>query len=611
MSGSGAGNLSGSGAGNSDAGNSDAGNSDAGNSDAGNSDQDVWQVIDQHNELVMSDSESDDDVTPLVEDLASWANQYQIKQNAVDSLLKLLKSQGHPDLPSTARTLLKTDRVVVTQVKSGMDYYYFGVKDQLRKYLSMYPLGVVQNIHQLDISLNIDGLPLFNSNNKTVWPILCALHLEPMQLFPITLTFGNHKPLNLEFLQDAITDLNEILQNGLEFNERIIPVHIKCIVCDAPARAMVKCCKQYSGYYGCDRCDQKGEWLSKVTYVDIDNLQSRTDTSFRAQTQLEHHKGISPLCDLPIDMIKVFPLDYMHQSCLGVMKRLLLIWVKGKKGERLSANQIVHISNRLANLRPSIPVIYFARKPRDLSEVDRWKATEFRQFLLYTGKVVMKGILKKEFYDHFMTLSVALSILICPRIAADHHAYAQDLLVHFVTQGQILYGQGFMVYNVHCLLHIQSDMIEYGSLDRCSAFPFENYLHKLKKLARSGKNPLVQMVKRLGELEKSQTVKTVAPKKIFFKRPSNSYILSNTRCCEVLSEINEVDADNEKMLLCRTYERAEPYFNQPCDSWIVGAYVVQVRYSRMRTLSRQELLRPAIMIEKETRLVFLAILHEY
>lgn len=44
----------------------------------------------------------------------------------------------------------------------------------------------------------------------------------------------------------------------------------------------------------------------------------------------------------------------------------------------------------------------FARRPRSINEVKLWKAVEFRNFLLYTGPIVLRYILKKDLYDHFM-----------------------------------------------------------------------------------------------------------------------------------------------------------------------------------------------------------------
>ncbi len=54
----------------------------------------------------LSDSESEE--ISLEDGLVDWVNHFQVKYNAVDSLLKLLKQSGHPCLPTTARSLLGT-----------------------------------------------------------------------------------------------------------------------------------------------------------------------------------------------------------------------------------------------------------------------------------------------------------------------------------------------------------------------------------------------------------------------------------------------------------------------------------------------------------------------
>ncbi len=61
-----------------------------------------------------------------------------------------------------------------------------------------------------------------------------------------------------------------------------------------------------------------------------------------------------------------------------------------------------------------------------------------------------------------------------------------------------------LVYNVHSLLHLAENAQNFGSLDSCSAFKFESYLHQVKKMVRSGKNVLAQVANRLEETSKSK-----------------------------------------------------------------------------------------------------------
>ena len=534
-----------------------------------------------------SDSE-DDDV--LAKGLGNWANKFLIKHNALDGLLVLLKENGHPNLPITARTLLQTERNITIQKKSGMEYVYFPLAGQLLKHLQKYPPDVVGRTNSLEISLNVDGLPLFKSSNTSLWPVLCAIvNVKPVVVFPVVLTYGHSKPKDLEFLEDLIGDLDDVLENGLQCGGRLVEVTLRCVVCDAPARALVKGTKLCSGYFGCDKCAQKGLWVGRVTYTLVKDIELRTDLSFRGKVNEGHHHGTSPFCNLPVDMIKKFPIDYMHQLCLGVMRKLILIWMRGKRDVKISAGQVETISSKLVDLKSCIPNT-FARKPRSLADVDRWKATEFRQFLLYTGKIVLNGILRQEQFEHFLCLSVASCILVCPRLAQLYRDYAKQLMEYFVEQGKILYGDEFLVYNVHSMVHLADEVKEFGSLDACSSFPFENYMQKLKRLVRSGKNPIAQVAKRMSEC--SGVIEPTPEATISMKKPDNAFLLTDSSCCEVVDKSGNLDGN--ETYLCRVYERTGALFSTPCDSRLIGVLKANPRWTTMKVLPSHLLNRMAI-----------------
>ena len=77
----------------------------------------------------------------------------------------------------------------------------------------------------------------------------------------------------------------------------------------------------------------------------------------------------------------------------------------------MSGTHVAKISRRLVRLQAVIPNT-FVRKPRSLDEIDHWKATEFRQFLLYTRKIVLKQILRQDLYNHFLASCVVMCILV-------------------------------------------------------------------------------------------------------------------------------------------------------------------------------------------------------
>lgn len=262
-----------------------------------------------------------------------------------------------------------------------------------------------------------------------------------------------------------------------------------------------------------------------------------------------------------------------------------------------------HLSNKLENLRKSIPSV-FARRPRGLSEIDRWKATEYRQLMLYTGKIVFRGILKQELYNNFMCFSTAMCILVNPGLTRKHWQYARDLMKYFVLQCRELYGEGFLVYNVHQMLHIADVARQFEGLDECSAFAFENFNQRLKRMVHSGRNPLAQVTKRLLEGQNMQMRTQERPIKC--TRPNNFFGVEQT-----FFEVIEEDGLEKQSLLCRVYDKTAPLYTDPCDSRIVGSYVGKARETTIRRVLKSELKSQAIMTEhvEKNKIIFLYILH--
>lgn len=212
------------------------------------------------------------------------------------------------------------------------------------------------------------------------------------------------------FLRDFVEEAIFLTNHGFTFQNKYYLFKIKGFICDAPAKSFVKCVKGHTGYFSCTKCTQEGEFFkNRMCFPDTDFV-LRTHDEFLNQTQVEHHTGTTILLEIPqLCLISSFPLDYMHLHCLGIMKKMILLWLNGKPPFKLSAFKIAQISENLINQSKNIPVEFW-RKPRKLEEANRWKATEFRQFLLYSGIIVLQGVLPRRYYGNFLALQLSTFI---------------------------------------------------------------------------------------------------------------------------------------------------------------------------------------------------------
>ena len=538
------------------------------------------------NVITSSDSEcgTDTPINCIQIDLAAWALKHNISHMAVCDLLKILKT-AVPNLPSDARTLLRTPNSTLCTKMCDGDYASFDLCEGIKRNLKFGLSSKFIHTTTLSLIINIDGLPLFKSSNKQFWPILCLVNEAKKRVpFPIGVYCGNKKPNNLnEFLEDCVSSILKMETSGIEIDNTQYNVVVHAFVCDAPARAFVKAIKGHMAYSSCERCTQEGEWLGRVIMPETKSM-ARTDETFRNTVDDNHHLSgvVSPLTRLKVDMVQDFPLDYMHLICLGNVRKLIMYWLKGPLKVRLGTVAVEKLNIELLKLKNHVPT-EFNRKPRSLNEIDRWKATEFRQFVLYTGPVVLKSVLDVAVYEHFLLLHVAMSILLCDSLLLKFVNLAEELLNIFVTHYPVLYGEEGLVYNVHNLIHITDDARRFGALDSVSAFPFENFLGRMKKMLRTGNRPLPQLARRLHEIFQVDEVGlNVRCDAICTTNSVDSLSLTDgNKCCRlhcgsiVVCEDFILDcSQNRCFIKGRKFCHLENFYEYPCNSSDIFIYKV-------------------------------------
>ncbi|CAN7943221.1 unnamed protein product [Ixodes pacificus] len=455
----------------------------------------------------------------IVGKLRTWALDTATPHRALTELLKILQTHScFASIPGSARSLLKTPRKACVEKMGAGKYCHFGLKEGLEDTLKR--ARSVPDV--ITINVNIDGLPLTKSTRDQFWPVLCHVtNCGKCDPFPIGVYYGKSKAVCAEeFLRPAVSDIIEALSDGLIFKGRHLRIELSALICDAPAKSYVLGIKGHNGYFSCTKCQTEGDFLNgRMCFPQLDAT-LRTDGSFRSHAQEEHHLQRTELEKLPIDLVKNVPLDYMHLVCLGVVSKLLRLWLKGDSRCRLGTAARDAIS--LANLEIERYVCSdFGRKPRSLLDLDRWKAVEFRLLVLYTGPIVLYSRVPDPFFFNFMTLHAAITILCSPKLCLEYVDYSEQLLVHFVETYISLYGRDKVSHNVHNLIHIANDVRTHGPLDGWSAFPFENFMGTLKAFQRKPERPLEQLYNRIAERRSMFAKKEFKDKNHFFLEHDN------------------------------------------------------------------------------------------
>jgi hypothetical protein len=565
------------------------------------------------------------EIISLSQTLGIWASTNKISRVAVDELLKILH-QHIPrvihdayNIPKCAKTLLHTPNNFMCRDLCGGKYFYLGIKNGLLKALNKLNHHELSIPDIIDLLVNVDGIPLYKSSPECLWPILLSFcNSSP---FIVAVFYGSSKPNSVhDFVNDFLKEFDNLSKTGFTYEGKLLKITLKAIVADAPARQFIKCIKSHNGYYACERCMIKGGMSDNNMCFIGTNHEPRTDEKFKkieykdnSSKQNSHQLEKSPLIQYNINCINQFSLDYMHLVLLGATKRIIMYWICGPyRACRIGRQIFLSISASLDKLQGTFPT-EFARQPRSLEHWRRYKATEFRNFLLYSGVVVLKHAFKcKSYYTHFLSLSVSVRILLIPSAqqrTPQLLAYAQELLNWFVIEAENLYSKKFVSLNIHSLVHLPHDITLFQTdLHTVSAFQFENYLHILKKMVKSTHNPLAQIYNRISEMDScgAQEKHKHMHTKVSLKK--DCWFLLN---CERFAYVTEIISPSQFICQILYTRDGRNFFTAPCRSSLLNIYkfhkTLLVQASK-KQISRSEFIRKVVCIPHRTYYVLIPLI---
>lgn len=294
--------------------------------------------------------------------IRTWVVCHKVNAVAVDALLLILRNRLLPQLPKCSKSLLKTSKaeykiepILDSKNEEQGEFVYIGIEKQIRQRIN-------PNLHgnEIELIINIDGLKLFRSSTKELWPICCKIHSKKGLYKPFTIAayYGVGKPGDPQkYFTKFIRELNLLLAQGIEIRNDLYLVKLKYFTCDFPARSFIKSVQSHVGFHACERCTVVGEKNDRTTvFLSIDEILRSLD-DFLSFSEVEHHVGVSQLLGITpqIDFIKQFVLDPMHLVFLGAMSRLLQFWLVQTGPSKLSAGQRSELQRITMLVKKCIP----------------------------------------------------------------------------------------------------------------------------------------------------------------------------------------------------------------------------------------------------------------
>ena len=221
------------------------------------------------------------------------------------------------------------------------------------------------------------------------------------------------------------------------------------------------------------------------TIESIDSISSRIENG--ENLSVDESKGItgrSFLLTIPnFNFILDIPAEYMHTSCLGVIKRLTeLTFQVGQNRPRLTKRKLTPVAYFNDRMKDIKVVFEFARRAREL-DFAVYKAQEFRNLCLYFAPLVI-DCLPIDAKERILWLQLSFMLRACTapneEFACIEHTQIQFCMDNFYILFEKLFGAVNCSYSIHVvcshLFAIRGD----NPLTENAAFAYESFYGEMR-----------------------------------------------------------------------------------------------------------------------------------
>lgn len=371
--------------------------------------------------------------------------------------------------------------------------------------------------------MNTDGVPVFKSTNKSLWPVFFNVNeLPPHLRFKKEYTliggiwFGGKPYANL-ILEPLLKPLKTI-ESGFAVTpptsekSAIAKGVVIAATTDLPAKVMICGMASYSGAFGCQICKLEGGSVKiikkkKIVGAQKKNTEEVTKTSsvwvyrFTDDLELRSHSetiqlGIqaqrvlqetndpktnilgvkypSAFFKIMYDGIRGFAIDDLHTMYLGVTKTLIrLLFDSNHSTEVFSLRKYLSlVDQRLMAIQ--LPNFLERGVKKIETDIAFWKGTEFQTWAHYLSIPILDGIMSERYLEHYVDLISCIHILQSSSIPPEALLSCDKTLTNFVKNFEVLYGTRYMTMVFHLLRHMVFVVDNLGPMRHTSCFPYEN-----------------------------------------------------------------------------------------------------------------------------------------